>query len=235
MPARLFHGCGPLTRLRCSTTLSLPRGGPRRVPREDNPELPEEERMTRPTWLKRHLCVVAAALGLIGAAPGVEAQTIKIAAGVPLTGALAKQGQEVANAVKLAAEEWNKKGGVLGRKIEVLEADDQPDLVRVRLAAVDRVKEKALDLPLLELLHDVLHLLERTGLVLHPGDGSEHGAPLQSKRTWREHFRPSMTAAELGILSRVSSPTRLVQALRWWSARSAPATWPAHPASPAAR
>jgi branched-chain amino acid transport system substrate-binding protein len=52
-------------------------------------------------------------------------QPIKIAVGVPLTGPLAKQGQEVANAVKLAAAEWNAKGGVLGRKVEVLEADDQ--------------------------------------------------------------------------------------------------------------
>ena len=38
----------------------------------------------------------------------VQAQdVIKIAAGAPLTGPLAKQGQEVANAVKLAVEEWN--------------------------------------------------------------------------------------------------------------------------------
>ena len=50
---------------------------------------------------------------------------VKIAAGAPLTGQIAKQGQEVANAVKLAVEDWNKKGGVLGKKIEVLDADDQ--------------------------------------------------------------------------------------------------------------
>ena len=66
--------------------------------------------------------VLALALGAYGAA---AQQTIKIAVGAPLTGALAKQGQEVANAVKLAADEWNKKGGVLGKKIEVVEADDQ--------------------------------------------------------------------------------------------------------------
>ncbi|HWP49982.1 MAG TPA: branched-chain amino acid ABC transporter substrate-binding protein [Candidatus Limnocylindrales bacterium] len=52
-------------------------------------------------------------------------EVIKIAVGIPLTGPLAKQGQEVANAVKLAAEEWNERGGVLGARIEVLEADDQ--------------------------------------------------------------------------------------------------------------
>lgn len=52
-------------------------------------------------------------------------EVIKIAVGAPLTGPLAKQGQEVANAVKLAAEEWNARGGVLNARVEVLEADDQ--------------------------------------------------------------------------------------------------------------
>ena len=61
---------------------------------------------------------VLAAVALVGG-PAEAQQTIKIAAGVPLTGPLAKQGQEVANAVKLAVEEWNAKGGVLGKKIEV--------------------------------------------------------------------------------------------------------------------
>src|SRR3970040_2364300 len=66
------------------------------------------------------------ALALVAAPALAQAQkVIKIASGRPLTGPLAKQGQEVANAVKLAAEEWNKKGGVLGKKIEVVEADDQ--------------------------------------------------------------------------------------------------------------
>ena len=40
------------------------------------------------------------------------------------------QAQEVANAVKLAAAEWNAKGGVLGRKIEHVTRDDKfkPDI-----------------------------------------------------------------------------------------------------------
>ena len=51
---------------------------------------------------------------------------------------LAKQGQEVANAVKLAAAEWNKKGGVLGKQIEVVEADDQGN-PQVGVAAGEKV------------------------------------------------------------------------------------------------
>ena len=63
---------------------------------------------------------------------------IKIAAGAPLTGPLAKQGQEVANAVKLAVDEWNAKGGVLGKKIEVMDADDQGN-PQVGVAAGEKV------------------------------------------------------------------------------------------------
>ena len=64
------------------------------------------------------------------AAPAAKASpaptgVVKIGAVAPLTGSIAKMGQEVANSVKLAAEHWNAKGGVLGSRIEVVEGDDQ--------------------------------------------------------------------------------------------------------------
>ena len=80
--------------------------------------------------------VLAATLAL--ALPASAQDVIKIAAGAPLTGPLAKQGQEVANAVRLAVEEWNAKGGVLGKKIAVLEADDQGN-PQVGVAAAEKV------------------------------------------------------------------------------------------------
>jgi len=87
---------------------------------------------------KNPVIVLAGAvlIGLAAVAPAQDA--IKIAVGAPLTGPLAKQGQEVANAVKLAAEEWNAKGGVLGRKIQVVEADDQGN-PQVGIAAAEKV------------------------------------------------------------------------------------------------
>jgi len=85
------------------------------------------------------VAVAATVLGIgLGIGGANAQQVIKIAVGAPLTGALAKQGQEVANAVKLAAEEWNKKGGVLGAKIEVMEADDQGN-PQVGVAAGEKV------------------------------------------------------------------------------------------------
>src|SRR4029077_20792300 len=50
---------------------------------------------------------------------------VKIAAGAPLIGSLAKQGQEVADAVKLAGDEWSAKGALLGMRIEFVAAEDQ--------------------------------------------------------------------------------------------------------------
>ncbi len=85
------------------------------------------------------LTATAAVMALtLGLGTAQAQQVIKIAAGAPLTGPLAKQGQEVSNAVKLAVEEWNKKGGVLGMKIEVLDADDQGN-PQVGSAAGDKV------------------------------------------------------------------------------------------------
>jgi branched-chain amino acid transport system substrate-binding protein len=90
--------------------------------------------MTRFAVVRALVCAA-----LVAAAGGAGAQSvIKIAVGAPLTGALAKQGQEVANAVKLAAEEWNARGGVLGRKIQVLEADDQGN-PQIGVAAAEKV------------------------------------------------------------------------------------------------
>lgn len=84
-----------------------------------------------------------AALWFSADAREVQAQqTIKIAAGAPLTGALAKPGQEVLNAVKLAADEWNAKGGVLGMKVEVVPADDQGN-PQVGVAAAEKVAADA--------------------------------------------------------------------------------------------
>ena len=70
--------------------------------------------------------MVALLLASMAGPPAALAQqVVKIGVEGPITGPLAKMGQELANAVRLAADDWNKKGGVLGKKIEVVELDDQ--------------------------------------------------------------------------------------------------------------
>jgi branched-chain amino acid transport system substrate-binding protein len=51
--------------------------------------------------------------------------TIKIGIAGPMTGDQAKMGMDFKNGASLAVEEWNNKGGVLGKKIEIIISDDQ--------------------------------------------------------------------------------------------------------------
>lgn len=52
---------------------------------------------------------------------------IKIGMAGPMTGDQAKMGTDFKNGVTLAVEEWNAKGGVLGKKIILMIGDDQRD------------------------------------------------------------------------------------------------------------
>ena len=63
--------------------------------------------------------IVAGALAITH--PAIAQQTIKI--GVP-TSVQLQVGRDTQNAAKLAAEEINAKGGVLGRKLEIVVADE---------------------------------------------------------------------------------------------------------------
>src|SRR3979409_2770333 len=65
---------------------------------------------------------VALLLGLSGP---VMAQDIKVGTIFPLSGGAGPDGQSVTNAVKLAVEQINDAGGLLGRKITLVSKDDE--------------------------------------------------------------------------------------------------------------
>lgn len=75
---------------------------------------------TRRVWLAA--CAALAATGLAGAAP---AQTIRIGAVLPLTGPAAVVGGQEQKGILFAVEHANAKGGIGGRKIEVVFEDNQ--------------------------------------------------------------------------------------------------------------
>ncbi len=56
-----------------------------------------------------------------------DENVIRIGAAGPMTGDQSKMGVDLRNSVELAVAEWNEKGGVLGKKIVLLSADDQAD------------------------------------------------------------------------------------------------------------
>jgi len=53
------------------------------------------------------------------------AESIKIAVAAPMTGDNAEYGIGFTNAAQLMVDEWNAKGGVLGRQIEIVQYDDK--------------------------------------------------------------------------------------------------------------
>ena len=96
--------------------------------------------------LKRIFCaglILAFAMVFAGPqAPGALAQKpIKIGFGMALTGGLAANGKAALIAMQLWAEEVNKKGGLLGRKVELVFYDDQ-----TKPATVPGIYTKLLDI-----------------------------------------------------------------------------------------
>ncbi len=79
-----------------------------------------ENQMTR-TF--RIVPAIALAIAFLGGA--ARAQTIKIGVNEPLTGAFAASGTYVVNGAKIAADEINAKGGILGKKIELIIEDNK--------------------------------------------------------------------------------------------------------------
>ena len=53
--------------------------------------------------------------------------SVKVAVVAQMTGPEAKMGNDFRNGVSIAVDEWNSRGGVLGKQIEVLVGDDQAD------------------------------------------------------------------------------------------------------------
>ena len=76
--------------------------------------------MKKALWYLLILCLV-----FIGCEK--KQDVIKIGVAGPMTSDQAKMGMDFKNGVTLAVEEWNNRGGVLGKKIEIVITDDQHD------------------------------------------------------------------------------------------------------------
>jgi branched-chain amino acid transport system substrate-binding protein len=77
-------------------------------------------------FLKRFVSlIVVVGLLLTGVLPVYGAETIKVGLIAPLTGNIATFGQSVDKAARMAVDEINEKGGVLGAKIELIVEDNQ--------------------------------------------------------------------------------------------------------------
>ena len=78
------------------------------------------------TQIRRVLCIAIVALALLWSAPAARAaDPIRIGFSIELTGPLAAVGKTGLLAFQIWAEDVNKKGGLLGRKVELVYYDDQ--------------------------------------------------------------------------------------------------------------
>jgi branched-chain amino acid transport system substrate-binding protein len=77
------------------------------------------------TTIKLHLSILAASIALGWSFSASAADAIKIGVSGPFTGGSAPMGVSMRDGVRLAAAEINARGGVLGRKIELVERDDE--------------------------------------------------------------------------------------------------------------
>jgi len=87
-----------------------------------------------------HSIILAAALAL--SAGGVKAQDIPIAVVGPVTGSNAALGEQMTRGAKMAVADINAKGGVLGKKLDLIIADDACDPKQAVAAANDVVGKK---------------------------------------------------------------------------------------------
>ena len=87
----------------------------------------------RSAWFVALLSMLVASLGCSGSDDDKDA--IRVALEGPLTGEQASNGLDMLRGVQLAVSEVNAKGGVLGRRVKLIEADDRADPERAELVA----------------------------------------------------------------------------------------------------
>jgi branched-chain amino acid transport system substrate-binding protein len=92
--------------------------------------------------MKRFFTILFLAAMVVGCTRQ-DRNVIRIGAAGPMTGDQSKMGMDLKNAVHLAVDEWNERGGVLGKKIEILDGDDQADPKQAVSMANKFINQKA--------------------------------------------------------------------------------------------
>ncbi len=82
-------------------------------------------------------------LGIAAGCVRQDENVVRIGAAGPMTGDQSKMGMDLKNSVELAVQEWNERGGVLGKKIVLLAGDDQADPKQAVSVANKFINQKA--------------------------------------------------------------------------------------------
>jgi branched-chain amino acid transport system substrate-binding protein len=94
-------------------------------------------------FTRRGLLATAGALALISGVPGAQAQEpIKFGLVAALSGESARAGEAITRGLTIAIDEVNAKGGVLGRKIELVRRDDESNPSKGLVAARELIQRE---------------------------------------------------------------------------------------------
>ena len=81
-------------------------------------------------------------MGLLAALPASAADPIKIGLVTALSGQSARAGEALTRGLTIAIDEVNAKGGVLGRKVELVRRDDEANPAKGVIAARELVQRE---------------------------------------------------------------------------------------------
>src|SRR6267154_214586 len=91
---------------------------------------------------RRRLLLAGAALSLGLAAPAFADDTVKLGLVAAMSGQSAKSGEAIVRGLSLAIDEINAKGGLLGKKVELLVRDDESNPAKGVIAARELVQRE---------------------------------------------------------------------------------------------
>src|SRR5918997_4399924 len=91
--------------------------------------------------VSRRLLLAAAATTLL-ALPAAAQETVKFGLVAAMSGQSAKSGEAIVRGLSIAIDEINAKGGVLGRKVELVVRDDESNPAKGAVAARELVQRE---------------------------------------------------------------------------------------------
>lgn len=91
--------------------------------------------------LKSKAVMMSLVASMCIAGPVIAEETLKVGVQAPITGSYANEGQGIDQSVRLLADQINEKGGVMGRKIEVISCDDEGTAMKAAICAKDLVNK----------------------------------------------------------------------------------------------
>src|SRR5215467_9918239 len=97
-------------------------------------------KLSMPTFLRS--AILAGAVALTAAVPAKAQETVKLGLVAAMSGQSAKSGEAIVRGLSLAIDEINAKGGLLGKKVELLVRDDESNPAKGVIAARELVQRE---------------------------------------------------------------------------------------------